>query len=226
MRKLFSCGFFIFFMFIVCSNSVAQGAIRTAADFFASVSQQYGSIHDFEVNLDIKTGKQTMKGQVSFKRPDLLRIDFSSPENQVIVFNGDDLIIYLPGSQAILNQSSVGGGGGANLATPQGLSLMARCYTVAYEIGQEAQPLEEGSTEEVIKLILHRRNTAEAFRYIKLAINPNTLLIRRVEAVTPQAQSFIFDFSGYRLNVGIPDQRFIYDAPASANNYNNFLFSE
>ena len=30
----------------------------------------------------------------------------------------------------------------------------------------------------------------------------------------------------YVLNQNLSEQRFVYDAPSSANNYNNFLFSE
>ena len=85
---------------------------------------------------------------------------------------------------------------------------------------------QDGSDEMVIKLVLTRRNTSEAFRYIKLAINAETKLIRRVEASTTKAEIFIFDFFDYSLNQDITDQRFIYDAPSSANNFNNFLFTE
>ena len=34
------------------------------------------------------------------------------------------------------------------------------------------------------------------------------------------------DFTNIKTNVGIPQQRFIYDAPASANMYNNFMFRD
>lgn len=121
---------------------------------------------------------------------------------------------------------SSGTSSSANLATPQGLSLMSRYYSVAYESGQDPVPLEDGSTEMVVKLVLSRRNTTEAFRYIYLSVLPDTKLIRRIEAVTPQNERFQFDFSNYVINQGISDQRFIYDPPTSANNYNNFLFTE
>ena len=74
--------------------------------------------------------------------------------------------------------------------------------------------------------IINRRNTSESFRFIKLAVNAETKLIRRVEAVTVRGESFIFNFTDYKLNQDLTDQRFIYDPPSSANNYNNFLFSE
>ena len=215
-------------LFLLISALSYSQSILTAAAFFQTVSAEYGKINDYEASIEISAAKNVMEGKVSFKRPDLLRIDFSKPEEQVICFNGDMLTIYLPGSSAILNQSveSSGAGSGANLATPQGLALMSRYYSVAYAVGQEPVPLEDGSNEMVIKLILSRRNTSEAFRYLYLDILPDSKLIRRIEAVTPQGEKFQFDFSNYVVNQGISDQRFIYDPPTSANNYNNFLFTE
>ena len=211
---------------VTAAGACAAQQILTAAAFFQSVSEQYGRIKDYEASIDIKAARATMEGRVSFKRPDLLRIDFSKPDSQVIVFNGDTLTIYLPESQAVLNQSVQNSTPSANLATPQGLSLMSRYFSVKYESGQAPVPLEDGSDEMVVRLVLSRRNTTEAFRYLKLAVSPDTKLIRRIEAVTTQGETFRFDFTNYQLNQGISDQRFIYDAPSSANNYNNFLFSE
>lgn len=213
---------------IVFAAALSAQAITTASAYFKTVSEFYATLKDYEADFDIRADKRDMSGKVSYKKPNLLRMDFSSPENQVIVFNGDMLTVYLPEEAAVLQQSvkSEGSGNAANLNTAQGLSLLSRYYVVAYEVGQDPLPLEEGSSEKVVKLVLSRRNSAEAFRYIKLAINAETKLIRRVEAVTSHGESFVFNFTGYKLNSDLSDQRFIYDPPSSANNYNNFLFSE
>ena len=189
---------------------------------------QAAKAKDYEVDFEIKVDKSETAGKISFKAPDLLRMDYTNPEEQVICFNGDMLTIYLPESSAVLQQqvSTESSGNAAGLSTPQGLSLMSRYYTVAYETGQTAEPLDDGSDEMVVKFILTRKSAAEAFRYIKVAVNEQTKLIRRVEAVTPKGEEFIFNFYDYKLNQDLTDQRFIYDAPSSANNYNNFLFSE
>lgn len=217
-----------FVLFLICffsASSVFCQSILTAGAFFQSVSEYYGTIRDYESAITIKENNNTMRGQVSFKRPNLLRIDFTNPESQVICFNGDMLTIYLPRSRAIFNQSVSAGNSSVNLATPQGLSLMSRYYSIAYETSQQAVPLEEGSAEMVVKLVLSRKSTSEGFRSIKLSINPDTKLIRRIEGVSTSDTTFIFDFADYRLNTGIPDTRFIYDPPSSANNYNNFLYT-
>ena len=209
-----------------CASVFAQ-SITTAGNYFKTVSDFYATIRDYEANMDIDMGSRRMKARVSFKRPDLLRIDFSTPAEQVVLFNGDLLTIYLPGSSAVLQQSvQSSSAGGASLATSQGLALMSRYYTIKYETGQDPVALDSTSDEQVIKLVLDRRNTTEAFRSIRIAVNAETKLIRRISAMTPQGTEYVFTFSDYKLNKGIPDQRFIYDPPSSANVYNNFLLSE
>jgi len=216
-----------FCAFFILTALYAQN-ITTASAYFKSISEYYGTIQDYEVDFEIKIDKKETAGKLSFKAPNLLRMDYTNPQEQVICFNGDVLTIYLPDPPAVLQQQVSPGGTNntASLTTPQGLSLLSRYYTVAYETGQNAEPLEEGSDEMVVKLILTRKSASEAFRYIKIAINNNTKLIRRIEAVTPKGEEFVFNFFDYVLNQNLSEQRFVYDAPSSANNYNNFLFTE
>lgn len=203
--------------------------ITTASAYFKSISEYYGTIKDYEVDFEIKIEKTESAGKLSFKAPNLVRMDYTNPPEQVICFNGDILTIYIKEpAEAVLQQqvTTDNTNNAATLSTPQGLSLMSRYYTVAYETGQNPEPLEEGSDEMVVKLILTRKSASEAFRYIKLAINNDTKLIRRIEAVTPKGEEFVFNFFDYALNQNLSEQRFVYDAPSSANNYNNFLFTE
>ncbi len=219
----------------VISTLTAEEIMLTANAFFQSVSEFYGTITDYEANMGITASSSSMEAKVSFKRPNLLRIDFSNPATQVILFNGSQLTIYLPGSSAVLTQTvsnDANTSTGANLATPQGLTLMNRYYTIAYVSDKKIMPLDDPekvknpSDVMVVKLLLTRKNSTEGFRTITLSINPDTKLIRRVEAVTTSNENFVFDFTNYALNQRIPDARFIYDSPGSANTYSNFLFSE
>ena len=222
MKKIFIFGALLFV------STVFAQSITTASAYFKTISEYYGSLKDYEADFEIKVGKTESAGKLSFKAPDLLRMDYTNPEEQVICFNGDTLTIYLPESAAALQQQVTPGStaGSANLSTPQGLSLMSRYYTVAYETSQNAEPLDENSDEMVVKFILTKKSASEAFRYIKIAVTESTKLIRRIEAVTPKGEEFIFNFFDYKLNQNLTEQRFIYEAPSSANNYNNFLFSE
>lgn len=202
----------------------AQGSL-TAADFFQLMQEKYGAVADYEAKISITTGKSTMSGVIAFKQPELIRIDFSEPANQVISFTGEDLTIYLPEYNAILTQSVGKGTAGAPAAaSPMGLSIMKRNYSIAYESTPQEVPLEDGSPEKVIKLALDARITSEGYRKLILSVSPDTKLIRRIDGIAVSGVRFIYDFTGIKINQGLPDKRFEYDSPASANLYNNFLF--
>jgi outer membrane lipoprotein-sorting protein len=210
---------------VICSISAQE--IITADRYLRSVGESYAGIADYEAKIAISSGNTNMHGVISFRSPSLLRIDFIDPANQVIAFNGDILTVYLPGSSATLQQSVNGSSsGGANLATPQGLVLLTRNYNASFVTGPDPEPLDEGSQEMVIKLKLARRSVNEGFREIIVSVSPNTQLIRRIEGRTVSNSLVKMDFTGIMVNQGIPEQRFVYDSPSSANMYYNFLFNE
>lgn len=210
--------------FFVLANTVFAQGITTAGDYFKEISDYYSTIKDYEADIEINFSSSDMKGRVSFKRPELLRIDFQEPADQVILFNGDDLTIYIPGSSAILRQTVETA---SSLSpTAGGLNLMRRYYSIAYETGQEPVHLDDSSDELVVNFMLYARASSEAFSTIRLSVDVNTKLIRRVIATTKQNEKITFDIYNYSLNTNMANERFIYEPPSSANEYNNFLFSD
>jgi outer membrane lipoprotein-sorting protein len=222
---------FLLFLPLLAVFPLYSQEIVTAEKYLETVSERYGGVKDYEARAVIRSGGADMIGQVSYLSPHFLRIDFTRPESQVIVFNGEQLTVYLPEYRAVLNQEISPAGrssaaGGASLASAQGLTLLRRNYVASFVTGPEPEPLDEGSRERVIKLRLTRRSVSEGFREIILSIDPETLLIRRIQGTTIADALVRFDFSNIRTNLGIPEGRFIYDSPASANVYNNFMFRE
>jgi outer membrane lipoprotein-sorting protein len=211
-----------------CLTGLFGQEIITAERYLEMVSDNYSAIRDYEANITIRSGNSDMVGSVSYLTPCFLRIDFTRPAEQVIVFNGDVLIIYLPEYRSVLNQdiNRRPGTSGAGLASSQGLSLLRRNYVSSFVTGPNPEPLDSSSSERVIKLRLTRRYVSEGFREIILSINPNTKMIRRIEGRTIGESEIRFDFTNIRTNLGIPEARFAYDTPPSANMYNNFLFRD
>lgn len=198
--------------------------ILTADKFFKDVSAKYSAIKDYEALVNVIAGKQTMAGTVIYKAPSLMRLDFSEPASQVIVYDGQSLVIYVPEFRAILSQQTSTTSSAA-AATGDGLRMLGRNYSISYETGPKPVPLPGAEAESVIRLILSRLTVAEGFRTITLSIDPATLLIRRMDGMTLAGDLISYDFKKIVLDQDIPATRFIYDSPASANVYNNFLFS-
>ena len=213
--------------FLVLAAAAGAQDIVTAEQFFAKVSDKYAGVEDYEASIAISNAGQPMTGKLYFKSPSLLRIDFTQPPEQVIVFDGDRLVVYIPQYRAVLQQETGGAGlgaGAASLASREGLSMMKRNYTIAWESAQQASALDQSNPEKVYKLLLSRKTVSEGFKTIRVSVSESSLLIRRIEGWTVANERISFDFNSIRLNQSIPATRFIYDAPASANVYNNFLF--
>ena len=216
-------GVSLFFLLILSITFLFGQEIITADQYLSSVSDKYASIKDYEANIEIRQDNSTMIGTVSHLTPSFMRIDFTRPADQVIVFNGENLVIYLPEYRAVLNQPLNKTG---NPASAQGLSMLRRNYVPSFVTGPNPEPLESGSSEKVVKIRLTRRNVSEGFREIILSINPNTKLIRRIEARTIAETEMRFDFTNIRTNQGVPSARFVYDTPGTASMFNNFLFRD
>lgn len=208
--------------------SVSGQEILTADKYLSLVAETYGGIKDYSAKIMVSAGKTDMYGTIIYKNPNLVRIDFTKPEEQVIAYNGETLTVYLPEYRAVLSQTTTNtaNASGAGIASAQGLGLLRKNYNSAYTTGPDPVPLEQGSAELVIKLTLSRRSVSEGFRELRLSISPDTKLIRRIEGLTLAGETIVFNFTDIKLNQGIGESRFAYDSPASANVYNNFLFKD
>ncbi len=212
---------------LLCAAGAGAQELLTADQFFARVADKYASVSDYAADVQITAGHQPMTGGLLFKSPALLRIDFSQPADQVIVFDGKTLLVYLPQYRAVLRQDAGDQGvsmGAATLASKEGLSLLRRNYTIGWEHSPNQESLDPGSDEQVYRLMLSRKSVSEGYKNIRLSVSADTLLIRRLEGWTVSNDQIVFDFRNIRLNQGINEDKFAYDAPASANVYNNFLF--
>ncbi|TVQ41115.1 MAG: outer membrane lipoprotein carrier protein LolA [Spirochaetaceae bacterium] len=205
---------------------MAAQELLTAPRFFDTVAERYSSIEDYVARIVMRNGEDLMEGTLYHRRPNLIRIDFTRPADQVLVSDGRTLLVHVPRYNVTLQQElrqrqdNVGG-----LATEQGLRLMRANYSIAYLEGPAPVPLEDGSNLMVTRLRLDWRNTNEGFRQLVLSVDDNGL-IRRIEGITVGYDEIRFDFRDIRLNQSIPVTRFDYTPPTSANRLNNFLFEQ
>ena len=121
--------FFAAVMAAFCGFAGFSQGITTANEFFKEVSDKYASFKDYSATVDITVDKKDMSATVLYLAPDKMRMDFSEPASQTIVYDGKKLICYLPENTSVLTQESAN----TNPATAEGLSLLRRYYSVSYE---------------------------------------------------------------------------------------------
>ena len=225
-----------------------QGIV-TASDFFDQISQRYLEIEDYQAFLTITQEDSVMTGMLYHKRPNFLLIEFDEPEEQVIAVDGEKLIIYIPYLNVAMEQQlkpeEQQEATPAAIATGQGLELMKNRYSIAYLDSQFPVPIEQEenefgealeteeeteavetdvSGEMVYKLKLEWRSIDEGFRQLTLSIDQESLMIRRISGVTSGFQEVQLDFQNILINQNLPEGKFRYESPPSANVINNFIF--
>jgi outer membrane lipoprotein-sorting protein len=213
------------FAFLIAglSHFPIQGQILTATDLFNQVSERYATFNDYSAQVAISQGGSVMLGNLIYRSPNLVRIDFFEPRGQVIVSDGKTLTVYVPSYAVTFTQELGRGDNVSGLATGQGLRILRNNYSIAYADSPSPQPLQANSTEMVTKLRLTWKSSGEAFRQIDLAISENGL-IRRITGVTVNYRTVQMDFTNIEPNKGIGAGRFQYEPPPNANRIHNYLF--
>jgi outer membrane lipoprotein-sorting protein len=210
---------------VVSSVSLHAQELLTSSAFFDQVAQRYGAIEDYTADVVISNENTVSRGVLFFRAPGMVRIDFDVPADQIIVSDGERLQVFIPRYNVVLSQElrrrseeSL-----ASLASEQGLRLLRQNYSIAYLDSPGMVPLDPQSDVMVTKLRLNWRNPTEGYRQLVLSIDSD-MVIRRISGVTADYREVEFDFRNVQLNVGIPESRFDYRGPASANTVHDFLF--
>lgn len=223
--RLYRVAFLCAVTFLVAGHNLVSQEILTAPRYFEQVAANYAGIVDYIANVSVSTEAEDMEGELFYRAPNLIRINFTRPSEQVLVSNGELFLLHVPRYNVILQQElrARGTEALANLASAQGLGLLRRNYSIAYLDSPAPQPVSEDNDLMVTKLRLNWRTTSEGFRQLILSVDED-LIIRRIEGVTVNYDRITFAFDNVQLNQNIPEARFEYDPPSGANRFHNFLF--
>ncbi len=221
MKKIFVCLAGLLF-----ASTLAFSQIVTASSYFNEVSDLYAGLYSYRCDIAVDSDGTSMKGKVAYSRPQLVRVDFTSPSGQMFLFDGSMVQIYLPRQEIILQQNLTEKDVDDNEISARGLTLFKRYYSIAFEKDATPVPLDSDSDKKVVNLMLHRRATTESFETIRMSIDAESKLILRVIATTARGKTYRFDLSNYNLNANVSSKSFYFEAPSHITAFNNFMFQE
>jgi outer membrane lipoprotein carrier protein len=133
--------------------------------------QQETRLHGFD-------RAQTGEGQVWILKPGMMRWDYTKPERQTIIANGETLWIYLPEErQAIRDQVNHSLGTHTPALFLAGQARLTELFTVA------GTPIQGPSEGGVLQLELTPKAGALPYTQVQLGIDPSSYLVRLVRLV-------------------------------------------
>jgi outer membrane lipoprotein-sorting protein len=205
--------------------SVYGQELLRADEYFDIIARDYAAIEHYTADLVWSDEDGIMRARLQYKRPNLIRVDFASPEGQWMISRGDEFLAYFPTYNVILRQNLRDSpvAVSTDAFTAEGLSILRRSFDISYLEGPDPVPIDEGSDLLVTKLKLEQSQATEGFRELILSIDESGF-IRRYEGTMVNWQEVQMDLSNIDVDEFIPDARFDEELDAAASVYENFLF--
>jgi chaperone LolA len=139
-------------------------------------------------------GSVRSTGRFEYRKPRLLRLEWTGDVAATAVVNGDALWFYQPRQKSILKSSASAGGAPPALFLEESVAVLEKTYKVR----------EQGPTT----LVLEPREARAPWARMTLALDPANGWPRRLTLEAKGGETTRLDFGRFRLNRGIAAGRF------------------
>ncbi len=154
--------------------------------------------------------QRTERGTFSIKRPDRMRWEYEKPERKLAVTDGVTTWLYVPEDyEAHAGRPDDLAGGGAMMLLAGRLRL-SEDFSARGLSSEEAGPQGFAGAE---VLELTPRRGGEEFEKLVVAVDPESLQMRRLTVVDAVGDRMIFDFFDLVENPDIDDALFTFEPP-------------
>jgi outer membrane lipoprotein carrier protein len=151
---------------------------------------------------------QTGAGQVWILKPGMMRWEYTTPERQTIIANGDMLWIYLPEERQVIRDRAHESMGSRTPALfLAGQARLTELFTVT---GPSSQPPGE---EGLLRLELTPKEGALPYAQVQLGIDPSSYQVVRVRLVDPLGNVTTMWFSDIDTGGAVDPALFQFQVP-------------
>lgn len=149
------------------------------------------------------------KGRLYFKKPGLLRWEYTEPNRNQVVINGGKVWIYTPElAQVIVRPFTEA------TYSQIPLRLLAEAHHLDRDFDIEESLGETGGPPGLRWMLLRPKQTDGNLKTIDIGIDSKKHLIMRMKITESTGGTSEIIFEGFRLNKGIGDKTFVFKPPA------------
>jgi outer membrane lipoprotein carrier protein len=181
---------------------------QSAQEVLDQVRQRYESITDAEIQFasrikfSLAKTEQRVSGTVQFKKEHKYRVEL---QDRTIVTDGTTVWSYSPQEQQVLIDAYTPD---ERSTLPEQILTGAPKDFAATIVGHE-----KSGNRDLVVLKLTPKSKTSSLKSMKLSIDDETWLIRKVELVDLNGTETTYTVQEIRVNPGIPDARFVFTAP-------------
>ncbi len=185
------------------------------------MSESFENMEDYTATIEWINGTVHYTGKISYKKANMILIEFEEPEDQVIVSNGTYLYIYIPYLKVVVQQSLGEVSESALLTTTSelGLTKLFDEYSFSFFDTSTLQPF--GNTQ-AYHLKLEQMRPRVGFKKMDIWVS-ETGFILQSNGTSPNGIAVTLTFSNIRVNTELPDYIFDFEVPADAQIIRNII---
>ncbi len=177
--------------------SKMQGMYDETTDFQAGFTQQM-----FYKAMDITNETQ---GTIYFKKPNLMRWDYTKPSKQQIFVSGKDMTLYLPDRKQVIKKDL-----SPQLPSDRPFSILTDVRGIEKDF--EIKVLEEKNDKHHV-LELKPRDTKLGLSGIRLDVDKRDYFIKVIQLLEINGNSTTISFSKVKINKGLKEDFFSFSIP-------------
>lgn len=204
-------------MWAVMLALALEGASPPSLDQLVDrVQSHYDRLQDFEAQFTQRHVRRIIhkvveeRGTMAFKKPDLMRWEYQSPENKLFVSDGTKTYFYVPEDHQVIVSHTAGGAMGPAPDSPLALIMGRTRLLDTFEVVESDSEPQSGGR--VLRLI--PRRPQEDFEQAEIEVRPEDGQVRRVILLDNQGNRSEFIFEDIRENRGLSDALFHFTIPS------------
>jgi outer membrane lipoprotein carrier protein len=199
---------------ITALSAPGRAQAPSAEQVAASVQARYDRIRDFSADFvqqyesGVLKRKLTERGTVEVKKPGKMRWDYTAPEKKLFVSDGSRIYLWVPADNQVTHSPVPK----QDEATTAVLFLVGKGnLTRDFDIR-----LVEGAPQGTYRLRLDPKLPERDYDWLELVVDTQTYQIRSLTAADRQGGQSTFQFTNFKENVGLADNRFNFTIPKGA----------
>jgi outer membrane lipoprotein carrier protein len=210
------------------SVSAQDFEFTTVSDVVKKVKDRFAEVESYNASFKITSSKDSkttvQEGRVSSLKPNMLRVDFTSPSSQKVVSDGKTMWIYIPSLNVVAEQD-LKEDKTTTFSTTSEIGLRRLFNKYHYKFASKEQPALAEDGKKYYTLDLRQKESRSGYKSLKLWVNED-YIITRAEGETSSGKSVTIEFSNIDLSTQLSKGLFRFEIPSNAQTIKNPMISE
>lgn len=232
-------GFFLLAFFVFSASIVSEDPPHhwnSPSEVVKKIKSKFQSLNSYKADFSLLTVEakksRTYSGVSYYKKPGKIRYDFSNPQGDAVVSDGQTLWIFIQklgtvGKQDLeLKKKNKSGQSIFSSVGSEGLSRLFRKYHYKFDSIEQPRKIDGNDSKTYFVLALEQREKIGGFEKMTLYVDSNSYFVKKAVAYDGRGKETTLNFTNITENPDLQDGMFKFSINGNSKIVNNPLVTE